>query len=227
MCEIRILIVDDHSLFREGLGQLLETTPDFQVVGKYAAPSPAIAALSHTLADVVLLDYDLGEERAVTFIAEVRLRHPEVKILMVTAGMSDTATLQIMESGASGVCLKQSNPDRLIEAIHKIANNEIWLDSEALRSLIAAKGARAEQLERSRPLTTRQSEVLRGILDGLTNKEIAWNLKASESAIKAVIQELFQKAGVRTRSQLVRITIERHASDWLKPSAKDSQSEPR
>jgi DNA-binding NarL/FixJ family response regulator len=70
-------------------------------------------------------------------------------------------------------------------------------------------------------LTSRQSEVLRGIFDGLANKEIAWKLNASESSIKAVIQELFRKAGVRTRSQLVRIAIEKYSSDWLNPELKD------
>jgi DNA-binding NarL/FixJ family response regulator len=75
-------------------------------------------------------------------------------------------------------------------------------------------------MEHTRPLTPRQGKVLKGILDGLTNKEIAWNLKTSESAIKAVIQELFRKVGVRTRSQLVRIAIEKHSSDWLKPETK-------
>ena len=77
------------------------------------------------------------------------------------------------------------------------------------------------RVEHARPLSARQSEVLRGILDGLANKEIAWKLNASESSIKAVIQELFRKAGVRTRSQLVRIAIEKHSSDWLKSEAKD------
>jgi DNA-binding NarL/FixJ family response regulator len=75
-------------------------------------------------------------------------------------------------------------------------------------------------MQYTQPLTRRQGEVLRGILDGLANKEIAWKLQASESSIKAVIQELFRKAGVRTRSQLVRIAIEKHSSDWLKPEAK-------
>jgi len=70
-----------------------------------------------------------------------------------------------------------------------------------------------------RPLSSRQGEGMRGILDGLTNKEIALKLNASESSVKAVIQELFRKAGVRPRSQLVRIAIERHSSDWLKPEA--------
>jgi two-component system, NarL family, nitrate/nitrite response regulator NarL len=84
---------------------------------------------------------------------------------------------------------------------------------------LAGKGSPAETDDRMRPLTARQSQVLRGLLGGLTNKEIALSLNVSESSVKAVIQELFQKAGVRTRSQLVRIAIEKHSSDWLKPHA--------
>jgi DNA-binding NarL/FixJ family response regulator len=219
MDETRILTVDDHSLFREGLCRLLETAPGFRVVGQCATVTEALAVLRKTSTDVVLLDYDLGEERGSSLVAELRKNRHEVKVLMVTAGMTDAATLQVMEAGASGVFLKQSNPDQLIEAIHRVTNNEIWLDSDAIRSLVSAKTAHEEQMETLRPLTSRQCEVLRGILDGLTNKEIAWKMKVSESSIKAVIQELFFKAGVRTRSQLVRIAIE----NWLKPEAQDSR----
>jgi two-component system nitrate/nitrite response regulator NarL len=221
MDETRILIVDDHNLFREGLSRLLETAPGLRVVGQCANASEAILALSTSPADVVLLDYDLGEELSSGFIKELKHCLDEVKILMVTAGMTDLATLQVMEAGASGVFLKQSNPDQLVAAIRKVADNGIWLDSEAARSLVSAKSIHEDQIEHRRPLTSRQSEVMRGILDGLTNKEIAWKLSASESSIKAVIQELFHKAGVRTRSQLVRIAIEKHSSDWLRSEAKN------
>jgi DNA-binding NarL/FixJ family response regulator len=172
-------------------------------------------------ADVVLLDYDLGDEQGYRLLVDLKNRHSTMKILMVTAGMTDAATLQIMEAGASGVFLKHSDPDQLVAAIHRVANNEIWMDTGAFRSLVAARNSETVHLEIQRPLTTRQSEVLRGILDGLANKEIAWKLNASESSIKAVIQELFRKAGVRTRSQLVRIAIEKHSSDWLRAEAND------
>jgi DNA-binding NarL/FixJ family response regulator len=217
MQAIRILLVDDHGLFREGLSRLLESTPDIQVIGQCATVDEAISALSETPADLVLLDYNLGEEQGDRLLVELRNRHRNVKFLMVTAGMTDDATLRTMEAGASGIFLKQCNPDQLLAAIHRVANNEIWLDAVAVRSLVAARISHTERMDHARPLTSRQGEVMRGILDGLTNKEIAWNLKASETSIKAVIQELFHKAGVRTRSQLVRIAIEKHSTDWLKP----------
>lgn len=217
---LRILMVDDHSLFRESLSRLLETSPEFRVVGQCATASEALAALSRTEdVDLVLLDYDLGEESALNLLKQIRDTHVDTKVLMVTAGLSDEATVQVMEAGSSGVFLKHSSPDQLVAAIRQVANGEIWLDNAALQALLAGRRSRTESQNRARPLTARQSEVLRGILDGLANKEIAWKLKTSESSVKAVIQELFHKAGVRTRSQLVRIAIENHSSDWLKSEA--------
>lgn len=209
--------MDDHSLFRESLSRLLEADSRFLVVGQCATVSEAIASYTETSVDVVLLDYDLGEEQGSRLLPELKSRFGAAKVLMVTAGMSDATTFQVMEGGAAGIFLKHSSLNQLTTAIERVAEGEIWLDTVAARSLFGGNSTWRERFERARPLTTRQTEVLRGILDGLTNKEIAWNLKVSESSIKAVIQELFHKAGVRTRSQLVRITIERHSTDWLRP----------
>jgi two-component system, NarL family, nitrate/nitrite response regulator NarL len=143
----------------------------------------------------------------------------DARVLMVTAGLSDETILAVMEAGAAGIFLKHNSPEQLIAAIQRVAEGEVWLDNAALQALLAGRNNRIDVLERTRPLTARQSDVLRGILDGLANKEIAWKLKTSETSVKAVIQELFHKAGVRTRSQLVRIAIEQHSSDWLHRTA--------
>src|SRR5271167_1267943 len=221
MSPIRILMVDDHSLFRESLSRLLDTNAGFLVVGQCRTVGEAIAAHSETPTDVVLLDYDLGEEQGSRLVPELKSHLGDARVLMVTAGMSDATTLQAMEAGASGVFLKHSSLDQLITAIHQVVKGEIWLDTGAAHSLFGGRSAQRARFERTQPLTSRQSQVLRGILDGLTNKEIAWNLKVSESSVKAAIQELFHKAGVRTRSQLVRIAIEKHSSDWLKSVTSD------
>jgi two-component system, NarL family, nitrate/nitrite response regulator NarL len=216
MHEIRILMVDDHGLFRESLSRLLQTAQGFRVVGECSTLAEAVAAVSDIEADVILLDYDLGEELGSGLLVEMKQRKLDAKVLMVTAGMSDAATRQIMEAGASGIFLKHSSLDQLLTAIKRVAVGEIWLDKGTVRALVSGASAPGESFERARPLTVRQEEVMRGILDGLTNKEIALKLKTSESSVKAVIQELFHKAGVRTRSQLVRIAIEKHSSDWLR-----------
>jgi two-component system, NarL family, nitrate/nitrite response regulator NarL len=215
--EIRILMVDDHSLFREGLSRLLQSSAGFHVVGECTNVTDALSALARTQTDVVLLDYDLGAEQGTALLEGLKHSPRNTKVLAVTAGMPDAATVRMMEAGASGIFLKHSSLDLLLSAIRRVAHGELWFDPGAFRSLLAGKSTPAESKEQKRPLTARQNQVLRGVLDGLTNKEIALNLKVSESSVKAVIQELFQKAGVRTRSQLVRIAIEKHSSDWLKP----------
>ena len=212
---IRILLIDDHTLFRESLVRLLEVEPAFLVVAHCASIDQAMELLAGIPIDVVLLDYDLGEEVGTDLLREFRNRNDAPKILMVTAGMRDSVTREVLSAGVSGVIFKHSGPGQLIEAIHRVAQGEMWLDTGAIRSLIATTDKQQVPQE-VQPLTERQRDVLHGILDGLTNKEIAAKLQASESSIKAVIQELFHKAGARTRSQLVRIAIEKHSKSWLR-----------
>jgi two-component system nitrate/nitrite response regulator NarL len=211
----RILLVDDHSLFRESLVRLLELEPDLLVVAHCAAVTEAISVLQSNAIDVLLLDYDLGEERGTELLRKFRVCNTQTKVLMVTAGMSDRITLDVLNSGVAGILFKHSSPAKLVEAIRTVAQGEIWVEGNILRTLVSGVKDQFAESRSARPLTSRQQDVLSGILDGLTNKEIAWNLKVSESSIKAVIQELFHKAGVRTRSQLVRIAIEKHGGDWL------------
>jgi DNA-binding NarL/FixJ family response regulator len=211
----RILLVDDHSLFRESVVRLLESEPDFLVVAHCAAIADAIRILQGGAIDVLLLDYDLGEERGTEVLRNLRSSDHPTKVLMVTAGMSDRITLDVLHAGVAGIILKHSSPAQLIEAIRTVARGDIWLEGNILRNLVSGVKDQLAEPRSARTLTLRQQNVLSGILDGLTNKEIAWNLKVSESSIKAVVQELFHKAGVRTRSQLVRIAIEKHGSDWL------------
>jgi two-component system nitrate/nitrite response regulator NarL len=217
MGDIRILIIDDHSLFRESLSRFLRTTEGLLVVAECTTVDQAIAALSATETDVILLDYDLGAEHGLGLLDQLKKRKSRAKVLVVTAGMPDMATRVAMEAGASGVFLKHNRLEELLTAIHRVADGEIWLDKTLVRSLVAPSINTTRSIEQMRPLTQRQIEVMRGILDGLTNKEIALKVSSSESSVKAVIQELFHKAGVRTRSQLVRVAIEKHSYDWLRP----------
>jgi two-component system nitrate/nitrite response regulator NarL len=213
---IRILLVDDHTLFREGLFRLLDPEPDMTVVGHCAAISEAMTYLSTKPIDVVVLDYDLGGEGGIELLKMLRQTDSEARVLMLTAGMIPSAVLNALDSGAAGVILKHSGTRQLVEAVRRVANGETWWDTSVLReALINAKSQTA--LAPATPdLTGRQRSVLHGVLDGLANKEIAASLRVSETSIKASIQELFAKAGVRTRSQLVRVAIERFASEWLR-----------
>ena len=205
--------MDDHSLFRESLSRLLQAEPDFRMVDTCATTREAFAVLDREPADVVLLDYDLGDEQGSAFLEEAKHRGFKGRILMVTAGMSDAGTLRAFEAGSAGVFLKHSPPAQLVEAIRKVAGGEMWLDSRAVLSLVSGAAGKTE--ERNAELTARERSVLKAVFEGLTNKEIGGRLQISESSVKAVLQQLFDKTGVRTRSQLVRIALEKHSRDWL------------
>jgi DNA-binding NarL/FixJ family response regulator len=212
--EIRILLIDDHSLFRESLSRLLQTESDFHIAATCASATEALALPHLAEIDVVLLDYDLGHEQGTLFIDRARSSGFPGHILMVTAGMSDAIMLRALENGSSGVFLKHSPPSRLVEAIRKVVAGEVWLDPAVTRSIIAAATGNAAA-PRTQELTQREQAVLKGVFEGLTNKEIGARLTISESSVKAVLQQLFEKTGVRTRSQLVRIALEKHSEEWL------------
>ena len=96
---------------------------------------------------------------------------------MVTAGMSDAGTLRALESGAAGIFLKHSPPAQLVEAIYKVMSGEMWLDSRAVRSLVAGASGKSDEQRTAQPLTERERAVLKGVFEGLTNKEIAAQLQ--------------------------------------------------
>ena len=212
---IRILLIDDHSLFRESLVRLLEREAGLEVVAHCATVAEAWQALATVAVDVVLLDYYQGDEVGTDLLARLDAGANRARVMMVTAGMRPSATLRALDAGVSGVVLKHSDPRQLIEAIRAVAAGQTWWDTEFLRSILASSAELARPPARANFLTERQRRVLRSILDGLTNKEIATRLGVSEASAKATIQELFSKAGVRTRSQLVRIAVERYSADWL------------
>jgi len=214
--EIRILLVDDHGLFRDSLSRLLQTEDGFRMVGSCGTVGEALLVIASERPDIILLDYDLGEEQGTVALDQIRKSGLKGRVLMVTAGMSDAATVRVLESGSEGIFLKHSSPAQLVEAIRRLVAGEPWLDPRAMRSLIAGATGKSEE-QRSGPqvLTPRERLVLQGVFEGLTNKEIAAQLEVSEGSIKAVMQQLFDKTGVRTRSQLVRIALEKRAEDWL------------
>lgn len=214
--QIRILLVDDHSLFRESLSRLLEAEPEFTIAASCATVSEALDVLGREAIDVVLLDYDLGDEQGTVLLEESKRRGFAARILMVTAGLSDVGTLRAFESGSAGVFLKHSPPAQLVEAINQVAAGEMWLDSRAVQSLVTGATTRADEQHSGETLTGRERAVLKAVFEGLTNKEIGARLQLSESSVKTVLQQLFDKTGVRTRSQLVRIALEKHSQDWLK-----------
>ena len=211
--EIRILLVDDQSLFRESLRRLLQDEPGFQIVGSCASVREALTALGREQVHIVLLDDDHGKEQVSDFLEQAKNLGYEGHILLMADGMSGGAVLSALERGTSGIFMKDSPASDLIKAIHKVVGGEVWLDSEAVKAMVEA--VRLGERRALQRLSERERTVLDLVLEGLKNREIAVKLQISESSVKWVIQGLFKKAGVRTRSQLVRVALEKHTRDWL------------
>jgi len=203
-----VLLVDDHAMFREGLVRMLEKEPDIKVVGQCSSASEALAMLSETNANMVLLDVDLGAERAMDFVTGARKKGFEGRILVVTAGLSDQEAVQLIQAGVSGILHKHHSASVLCNAIRQTAAGEVYLEKNYLGPLFRS-------VDRSRAsgrpsLTERDKTVMRFVFQGLTNREIAANLGISEGAVKASLRQVFDKLGVRTRAQMVRVALEQY-----------------
>jgi two-component system, NarL family, nitrate/nitrite response regulator NarL len=201
---IRIYLLDDHSLFREGLRRLLATDERFVIVGHSGDPKQALAELQQTT-DILVLDYDLGEEDALGFLSRLKSVSFTGKILIVTAGLPDRDALALIKAGIAGIFHKQDSPEELQRAILEVSQGRVLIDQQYLQAIVAVATP-----QESIRFTERERSTLRYLLQGLANKEIASNLNISESAVKATLQQLFSKTGVRTRSQLVLLAIEKY-----------------
>jgi two-component system nitrate/nitrite response regulator NarL len=204
--EIRLYLVDDHALFRDGLVRLLAADTEFRLVGAEADPTKAFTGIGAGSVDVLLLDYDLGAHSAEEFVARLRKAGFAGKILLVTAGLPDREALRMIRAGVAGIFHKHKAPDELRRSIRDVHEGKVLIEEHYLRQLVQV--ATAEDTASVR-LTDREKQILRLLIEGLANKEIAAQLSISESAAKAALQILFNKTGVRTRSQLVRVTLER------------------
>lgn len=205
--KIRLFLVDDHALFREGLIRLLEAESDFQVVGRAGSVAEAAGAIPAVQPDVVLLDVDLGGERGVELLQNPGLAGKLPRILVVTAGASDREALMLVQSGVAGIIHKQKPPAELCQAIRQVARGEVYLEARYLRPLFqSVEGGQPDRVT----LSEREVKIMRLIFQGMANKEIGDKLSVAESTVKAALRVMFDKLGVRTRSQLVKVALEQY-----------------
>jgi len=211
--KMHILIVDDHALFRESVARLLNAEPDFEVIADCSTTREALQVISSAHVDVVLLDFDLGQRTGFEFLTEAKRIGFEGKVLIVTAGVSEVEGAELMRQGGAGIFMKHSSAAALSQAIRQVLSGRVWFEQQYLRTMFDATPTekRGERHPNSQ-LSERERRVLTYILEGLTNKQIADRLDISESSVKATLQQLFDKAGVRTRSQLVRVALEQYRS---------------
>ncbi len=199
---IRLVLLDDHLLFRESLGRLLASEQDFELVAECTTPPEALKSLKRSAVDVILLDIGLAQE----FIPCARKVRFGGKCLVIAREVDATGSAIVLKHGASGIFLASDSSSRLMQAIRLVASGEAWVDQKVIQ-LLAQCYPHYEARWRGN-FTAREQTVLQGVVDGLSNRKIGNQIGVSESTVKAALQQLFKKAGVRTRSQLVRIALE-------------------
>jgi two-component system nitrate/nitrite response regulator NarL len=209
----RILIVDDHAMIREVLCDFFKG--DLDCESSLAVPdiSSAIEYLRLSLVDIVLLDYDLGKELAFTFFDRLREHLLQVPVLIVSAGINHLAVRRLLAMGAAGVVWKTSALKDLADCVREVLRGATWKDSDALHR--ALQGTPSPLPSWAVPFSERQAQVLRGIAAGFANKEIAARLGVSETSVKCTVQQIFVKTGVRSRSELIRVMLERFPDHFV------------
>jgi two-component system, NarL family, nitrate/nitrite response regulator NarL len=207
---IRLLLIDDHTLFRESVARLLQSEPGFEVVAHCGSGTEAMHIMESSKdIDVVLLDLDLGQERGADFLDRLRDLRFGGKVLLVTADVNDSEIPSLIRKGISGVFMKHGSPALLIQGIRETMDGKALFGQDLLRRALQQVETPVADQRRSK-LTERERQVLSFVFEGLANKQIADRLRISETAVKATLQQLFAKTGVRTRSQLVRAALEQY-----------------
>ncbi len=207
--KIDVLLVDDHEMFRQGLARVFAKEPNFSIVGQCASVSEALSLLAQARPNMVLLDVDLGSERALDFVTKARKQGFGGKILVVTAGITGQEAVQLVKGGVAGILHKHHSADMLCETIRKVAGGKVHMEQAYLGAPVSNSGH--DTHSHGARLTERDKVVLRlKPFQGLTNKDLSTRLEISESGAKSALRQLFGKLGVRTRAQLVKVALEQY-----------------
>lgn len=207
MSRIRILLVDDQAMFREGLRTLLSTQTDFEVVGEAANGEEALRQAAALRPAVVLMDLRMPVLDGVAATQRLHAALPECRVIVLTTFDDDEYIFDGLRAGAVGYLLKDASSDKLFEAIRAAARGESFLQpsvaarvvAEFARMAAAGAGGRSEALPE--PLSEREIEVLRLVAQGASNKEIAATLFITEGTVKNHLTSILAKLGVRDRTQ--------------------------
>jgi DNA-binding NarL/FixJ family response regulator len=201
MQKIRVLIVDDHALFREGLRLVLEQEGDLRVVGEAAESAEALAQLETETPDVVLVSGLEG-------LPALRDRCPEASVLIVTGAVEPPSMAAALSAGVRGYVAKTAPPATLVKAIRAVRGGEIWAERRTLTMLLdglleRVNGAKRLAGEARALLTAREAEILQGVIQGMRNREIADRLQISEKTVKTHLGSIFRKLNVNRRAELL------------------------
>jgi DNA-binding NarL/FixJ family response regulator len=206
MDPIRIALVDDQALFREGLRTILSLQSDFEIVGEAGDGQEALGLISQTQPDVVLMDLKMPRLDGVEATRHIKADHPQVNILILTTFDDDEYVFEGLRSGALGYMLKDAPSEKLVEAIRAAARGESFLQPSVAAKVVAEFSRLAERpVDPSRdliePLSERELDVLRLLAQGSTNRQIAESLVIAEGTVKNHVTSILGKLGVEDRTQ--------------------------
>jgi len=206
---IKILVADDHAVFRDGLRKLLEGADDISVVGEASNSNECIKMLGKFKPDILLLDLRMPEKDGLGVLTEVNFDSLPTRVIVLTAAEDDGDVVRAMRLGARGVVLKQSASDLLLRSIRQVHDGEIWLDNHMTAEVIDAfkKSAESGQRREKRLLSDREKEIVQLVTQGFRNREIGEKLFISEQTVKNHLHNIFDKLGVSDRLELALYAI--------------------
>lgn len=203
---IRILIADDHAIFRDGLRRLLATQSDFQVVAEASDGKEAIALAAELKPDVLLLDLAMPRVPGMEVLRELGRQELPLRTILLTAAIQPFAVTTALQLGARGIVLKASPPELLLKSIRSVCDGQFWVGSEPVTTW--ARSGRPSGSDFG--LTTREVEIIAAIREGSSNREIASKLAISEETVKRHLSNIYGKLGVNSRLELAVLASEQH-----------------
>jgi two-component system, NarL family, response regulator LiaR len=207
--KIRLLMVDDHPFFRQGVRFYLETVPELELAGEAENGETALAFLAHHDVNVVLMDLQMPGMDGVEGTKRIKETWPEVRVLILTSFNSWDKVYAALKSGASGYVLKDAEPEELLAAIRAVAAGGSYFGAQVATELLQRIGSEtgAKINDLPEPLTERELEVLKLISKGMGNREIAEKLIVSEKTVKTHVANILQKLQVTSRTQAALFAI--------------------
>ncbi len=198
---IRVFLLDDHQIVREGVRRLLEADDDMTVVGEAATAAEAVDQVEACQPDVAVLDVRLPDGDGITVCREIRSLHPEIACLMLTSFADDEALAQAVMAGASGYVLKQIHGNELVASVRAVASGHSLIDRTTTERVLRGLQAAHDENAGIDKLTPREREILELIADGRTNRQIGDELYLAEKTVKNYVSNLLAKLGMGRRSE--------------------------
>jgi DNA-binding NarL/FixJ family response regulator len=211
---IRIVIADDHPIFRDGLRRLLEAEADLKVIGEACDGSEAVKMARQLKPDVLLLDLAMPRMPGLEALREMSSGpvNNSVRVILLTAAAEKKQIVEALQLGARGVVLKDSATQLLLKSIHTVMSGEYWVGRESVSNLVQylrnlAQSSGEEAKQKKFGLTPRELEIVSAVVAGYSNKEIAEYFKISEDTVKHHLSNIFDKLGVSTRLELALFAV--------------------